>query len=96
MCSTVGSVKQNQNHIFQKLLTKKDLRKSAFANTFSRNLFEWLQNLVQNCEEIILSAHMIIMSGQNQARICFFTCGQARRSRDHEMSVRGGGGGVVY
>ena len=57
MCSTLGSVKKNQNHIFQKLHTKKDLKKSVFANTLSRNLFEWIQNLIQNCVEIILSAH---------------------------------------
>ena len=57
LCSTLGSVKKSQNHIFQKLHTKKDLRKSAFANTFSRNLFEWIQNLIENCLEIILSSH---------------------------------------
>jgi hypothetical protein len=57
MCSTLGSVKKHQNHIFQKLHTKKDLRKSAFTSTFSRNLFEWIQNLIQICVEIILRAY---------------------------------------
>ena len=60
MCSILGSVKKNQNHIFQKLHTKKDLRKSAFANTLSRNLFEWIQNLIQNCVEVIFSAQTSI------------------------------------
>ena len=57
MCCTLGSVKRNQNHIFQKFHTKKVFKKSAFANTLSRNLFECIQNLIQNCVEIIFSAH---------------------------------------
>ena len=57
MCSTFGSVKKNQNHIFQKLPISKDLRKSAFANLWSKKLFEWIQNLTQNYVRIILSTH---------------------------------------
>ena len=53
----LGLLKENQNNIFQKLHTKKDLKKSAFANALSRSLFEWIQNLTQNCVEIILSGH---------------------------------------
>ena len=70
MCYTLGSVKKNQNHIFQKWHTKKDLRKSAFSNTLSRNLFKWIQDLIQNCVEIILSAHP---SFRNNFLIVFFS-----------------------
>ena len=58
MCSTPGSVKENQNHIFQKFHTKKVLRKSAFAKLWSKNLFEWIQNLTQNDVGIILRAQI--------------------------------------
>ena len=69
MCCTLRSVKANQNHIFQKLHTKKDLRNSAFADTLSINLFEWVQKLTLSCVEIILSAHT---SFKNIILIVFF------------------------
>ena len=55
MWATLVSVKKNQNHIFQKLHTKRTW--SAFANTLSGNLFRWIQNLIQNCVEISLISH---------------------------------------
>ena len=45
------------------------LRKNAFANTLSRNLFKWIENLVQKCVEIILSTHT---SFKNKLLIVFF------------------------
>ena len=69
MCSTFGSVKKNKDHIFQKLRTSKDLGKSAFANLWSKNLFQWFQNLTKSYVGIILSANTSI---KNNFLMVFF------------------------
>ena len=60
ICSTFRSVKKNKKYIFPKLHTSKALKKSAFTNLWSKNLFEWIQNPTKNYVGIILSVHTLL------------------------------------
>ena len=60
---------------FQKLYTSKELRKKPFVDLWSKNLFEWIQNLIRL---YLLSPSTALIPGQKRLKF-FYLVGQLTR-----------------